>query len=298
MKWKLLPLGLLAAALTAQSTAGMAQTDVTVPGGATGANVFCLQAGDLNSGAFVGTFLQTGSNTWEERLKAGSFKLDERKRDDLVVELFDSARSAKIQFDFVNKTIKYSPANATDSGRDRYYILNATDKANSTDCASLASLNEAAGSGGGGSGTGGAGPGGGGAGPGGGGPGRGGAGGAGGGGGGAAAAGPGATPMQTSGFPPRIMVVIPPGTRFTATSGPPCPGNPGMFLCPNKFSCAMIGGVCCPGAGSCNPGFFCDRFIKGFCIGPGNPRFCSGNQVAGLGLHCAPGKTCSGALCQ
>jgi hypothetical protein len=303
MKWKLLPLALLAAALTAQSTAAMAQTDVTVPGGATGANVFCIQAGDLNSGAFVGTFLQTGSNTWEERLKAGSFKLDERKRDDLMVELFDPSRSAKIQFDFVNRTIKYSPANATDGGRDRYYLLSAVDKANSEDCASTASLNEAAGagSGGGGPGTG--------AGPGGGGPGGGPGGGRGGGGGGAGGAGgaggqpsgPGNRPIDVSGFPPKILVVIPPGTQFTAVSGPPCPGNPGMFLCPNKITCVPPGGVCCRGVGGCGPGFFCDFFIRGNCIGPGNPRFCNGSQNprTGIALHCQPGKTCiAGNLCQ
>ena len=114
----LLPLALLAAALTAQSTAGMAQTDVAVPGGATGSNVYCIQAGELTSGAFVGTF--TGPSAWEERLKAGTFKLEEKKRDDLMVDLFDAARSASIQFDFVNKTIKYKPANAKDKlGTDR-----------------------------------------------------------------------------------------------------------------------------------------------------------------------------------
>src|SRR6267154_4235748 len=50
---------LLATALVLQSTAGVAQTEISVPGGATGANVFCLQVGDLTSGTFVGTFLQT-----------------------------------------------------------------------------------------------------------------------------------------------------------------------------------------------------------------------------------------------
>ena len=65
MKSRLLALGLLAV-IAAQSTA-IAQTDTTVPGGATGANVFCLQAGDMTSGAFVGSFLQTGQNAWEER---------------------------------------------------------------------------------------------------------------------------------------------------------------------------------------------------------------------------------------
>ena len=87
MKRGFLPLALLAGMLTTQSTVASAQADVTVPGGANGANVFCLQAGDINSGAFVGTYLETGPRTWEERLKAGTFKLEERNRDDLTVEL-------------------------------------------------------------------------------------------------------------------------------------------------------------------------------------------------------------------
>jgi hypothetical protein len=293
MKSKLLALGLLAAALTAQSTRTIAQTEIAIPGGATGRTVFCLQVGDLTSGSFVGTFLQTGPNSWEERLRAGAFKLEERKRDDLMVELFDAQRSAAVQFDFVNKTVKYKPANAqAPSGTDRYYILNATDKAQSDDCASLAS---AAGPG--------AGPGGGG--PGGGAPGgaggAGGAGGGGGGGGGQAAptSGPGINPVAATGVPPRMLVVIPPGTQFNPTSGPPCPGHPGFFLCPNKFSCAPQGGVCCT-VGSCNAGFFCDKFVRNFCIGPGNPRFCAGtgDQKAGVALHCPVGKTCIGGnLC-
>src|ERR1700686_780453 len=105
MKRGLLPLALLAAAFAVQATAATAQTDLTVPGGANGQNVFCLQAGDINSGAFVGTYLQTGTGAWEERLKAGSFKLAEKKRDDLTVELFDDKRGAALQFDFVNRTV-------------------------------------------------------------------------------------------------------------------------------------------------------------------------------------------------
>jgi hypothetical protein len=273
MKRSLLPLVLVAAALAAQSTAALAQTDVTVPGGASGANVFCLQAGDLNSGAFVGTFMQTGTGAWEERLKAGTFKLEEMKRDELSVELFDGSRSASLQFDFVNKMIKFKSSSSTENWRDRYHILNATDKAGSADCVALASIS--------GSGQAGGGPG-------------------GGGGGAGGAGGAGSSPAQLVGVPPKTVLVIPPGTQLTATSGPPCPGNPGFFLCPNKFSCAQIGGVCCPGAGSCNAGTFCDRFIGGNCIVPGNPRFCAGtgNVRTGTSLHCAPGKTCiAGNLC-
>ena len=275
MTRRCLPLALLAAALAAQATAGMAQ-EITVPGGATGANVFCIQAGDLTSGAFVGTFLQTGTGAWEERLKAGTFKLDERKRDELTVELYDNTRSATIQFDFVNKTIKYKPANARENWRDRYYILNATDKPGSTDCASLASLGAAsnqAGGGGGGS--------------------------KGGQGGGSARTA--SNPVQMSTVPPKTVLVIPPGTEFTALAGPPCPNQPGFFLCPNKFTCAPIGGVCCPGAGSCNAGTFCDAFIAGNGIVPGDPRFCpgTGNVTTGTSLHCDVGLTCvANNLCQ
>lgn len=284
MKRGLLPLALLVVAFTAQVTPAMAQTDLTVPGGATGRNVFCLQAGDINSGAFVGTYLQTGTGAWEERLKAGTFKLQEKKRDDLMVELFDEARSASIQFDFVNKTVKYKPAASREAaGKDRYYILNATDKTASTDCATLASLTAppAAGSPGAGGGK-----------PG---------GGSGGGGGGGGARPAPANPVIMIVIPPRTPLNIPPGTNFTALAGPPCPGNPGMFLCPNKFSCAPIGGVCCPGAGACAKGAFCDHWNQNSCILPNDARFCpgTGDPATGIATHCAPGLACIGNnLCQ
>src|SRR5665213_292107 len=102
MKRGLLPLALLAGMLTAQSTVASAQTDISVPGGATGRNVACLQAGDINSGAFVGTYLETAPHTWEERLKAGTFKLQERKRDDVMVELFDDSRAAVIPVSYTH----------------------------------------------------------------------------------------------------------------------------------------------------------------------------------------------------
>jgi hypothetical protein len=301
MTRKVLPFVWLAAALAAQSTAAMAQTaDPTLPGGATGANVFCLQAGDLKSGAYVGSYLQTGTGTWEERLKAGSFKLSERKRDDLTVDLYDDKRGASIEFDFVNRTVKYKPSSPESaSWHDRYYILNATDKAGSTDCAQLANLSEPAGGAdaGPGAGTGAGAPG---AGSG---CGRGGGGGGGPRGGGGGGYGP--PPQPTNPVimivvPPRTPINIPPGTQLTALAGPPCPGNPGMFLCPNKFTCAPIGGVCCPGAGACRRGLFCDHFIAGNCIGPGDPRFCPGSaQVAvGEAAHCAPGLTCGPNGCR
>lgn len=279
---RLLPLTLMAAALMAQSLAAKAQSDVSVPGGATGANVACIQAGELGSGAFVGTFLETAPGTWEERLKAGSFKLQEKDRNDLAVDLVDDARAAAIVFDFVNKTIKYRPSSAQDkNGTDRYYILNATDKEHSQDCAQLAQQ-EAANGPGNGAGGGANGPG-------------------GGGGGRPPISGPGSSPELMTQIPPRPLLDIPPGTLFTAIAGPPCPGNPGMFLCPNRFTCAPLGGVCCPGVGSCGVGMFCDHFVPGACIGPGNPRFCAGTGINGdgTGTHCDVGLTCIGNnLCQ
>ena len=64
MKSIVLFLMALATAGAVQTIPAMAQADLTVPGGATGADVFCLQAGDLTSGAFVGTFLKTDSGGW------------------------------------------------------------------------------------------------------------------------------------------------------------------------------------------------------------------------------------------
>ena len=271
MKRGLLPFTLFAsfvAAAMASSPAALAQT-VELPGGATGSNVACIQAGELNGGTFVGTFLQTAPGTWEERLKAGTFKLQEKDRNDLTVNLVDDLRSAAIEFDFVNKTIKYKPASSREkSGRERYYILNATDKEHSGDCAALAEQSAAAGSGNG---------------PGGGGPGA----------GNAPISGPGSSPVQMIQVPPRIQIDIPPGTQFTAIAGPPCPNHPGFFICPNQFDCAPIGGVCCPGAGTCNPGMFCDHFRSGACIGPGNPRFCFANND-GTATHCDLTTTCVG----
>jgi hypothetical protein len=276
---KIITLAAAAMGLAAAATATFAQ-QVDIPGGATGSTVYCLQAGDLNSGAFVGTYLQTGTGAWEERLKAGTFKLAERKRDDLTLELFDSTRSASVQFDFVNKTVKYKAASPNASWTDRYFILNATDRAGSTDCATFAALSAPQGGGSGGSGAGS-------------GPGR--QGGGGGGGGGGAGNGHRPTnPTLMIVIPPRTKLDIPPGTQLTAVAGPPCPGHPGHFLCPNKFNCAPIGGVCCPGAGTCNAGMFCDAFIAGNCIRPGDARFCpgTGNVAQGTSLHCAPGQTC------
>jgi len=103
-------------------------------------------------------------------------------------------------------------------------------------------------------------------------------------------------------LPPGTKLDLKPGTQLTATSGAPCPGQPGMFVCPNQFQCAPIGGVCCPGVGACGAGLFCDMFAVNSCIAPGDARFCPGtaNQPGpGLAVHCAPGLTCvSGNMCQ
>src|SRR5215475_8460132 len=206
MKYRLVYAALLAAAVAAPSSGAMAQAQPQdIPGGATGKTVYCLQAGELKTGAFVGAYLQTAPGAWEERLKAGTFKLSERSRDDLTLDLVDSGRSASVQFDFVNRTVKYKAGNG--QWVDRYYILNATDQAGSKDCAFVAGLS---------GGDNGAGPGGGGAGP------------AGGGGGGPRGGGGGgnftpAHPTTVFVLPPGTKLNIPPGTQFTATAGPPCP---------------------------------------------------------------------------
>jgi hypothetical protein len=203
-----------------------------------------------------------------------------------MVELFDESRAAVIQFDFLNRTVKYKPSSSRDKdGKDRYYILNATDKNGSKDCMALAAANAAAadadkGAGGGGPGAGG-----------------GGGGRPGGGGGGAGRPAPN---MVIINVPPRTPFDIPPGTILTALGGPACPGHPGFFLCPNKFSCAPIGGVCCPGVGACNAGAFCDHYIPNHCILPSDARFCpgTGNQATGIAAHCRPGLTCGTGVCQ
>ena len=65
MKRTLLLAAVVTAAWLMQSTAGIAQTDTTVPGGATGANVFCMQVGNVKTGAFEGTIMETGDGVWE-----------------------------------------------------------------------------------------------------------------------------------------------------------------------------------------------------------------------------------------
>ena len=82
MKLIVLPIALLTGAFAMQ-TSGMAQVQQAVPGGATGANVFCIQAGDLTSGSFVATYLRRGAGTWEERnQEGGAFNYEEKGRDE------------------------------------------------------------------------------------------------------------------------------------------------------------------------------------------------------------------------
>src|SRR5215475_5536785 len=202
MKYRLVYAALLAAAVAAPSSGAMAQAQPQdIPGGATGKTVYCLQAGELKTGAFVGAYLQTAPGAWEERLKAGTFKLSERSRDDLTLELLDTSRSASVQFDFVNRTVKYKAGNG--QWVDRYYILNATDQAGSKDCAHVAALSggDNGGGPGGGAGTGG-----------------GGAGGPRAGGGGGGAGGPRGGGNFSPAHPTTVFV-LPPGTKLDIPAG-------------------------------------------------------------------------------
>jgi hypothetical protein len=267
-------LALLVAAFTAHVSAAMAQGPSPIPGGATATDVFCVEAGALDSGAFVGTFVQTGAQSWEDRFQAGSGKLEETKRDDLVVELTDKSRSLSFQFDFVSKKIKFGRLREPGVWKDRYHILNAANASLSQDCMALAALIGAPKDPAVGAPTG----------P----------------GGGARA---GMTPALMNSIAPGVPITIPPDAPpFTATGGgPPCdPNDAGSFLCPNGFSCAPSGGVCCPGAGSCAGGNFCDAFVSLSCISAQDLRFCqgTGDVSTGIALHCAPGLSCDASnLC-
>ena len=209
----------LATAGAAQTTQVRAQADLTVPGGASGADVFCLQAGDLTSGAFVGTFLKTESGGWEERKDEDTFKLEEKNRDPLRWNswiLIAKRRSSSISSPRRSRTSRprreaLGPT-ATSSSMRR--IRQGQLIASPSPCKTRTTTSRPA------------------------------------------------TPDRATSCNTyhcaEDELDIKPGTELTATSGPPCPGNPGFFLCPNKFNCAPAGGVCCPGAGTCNAGTFCD----------------------------------------
>lgn len=228
-----------------------------IPGGATGANVVCLLAGDLNSGALRTIYWQSEPGKWQAKAHAaqGRATYVVRQSSEPMVDLFDESRRIAVQFDFARKRVKRSTPEQPDNLTDVLHILSATDKEGAVDCLAIALVEPPA---------------------------------------------QGAKPRQ--GVPAMLNITvkigtpisIAPGTKLTATSGPPCPGQPDHFLCPNKFTCAPNGGVCCPGAGACAAGLFCDRFIANSCIGPGDPAFCAGtgNPVTGVSLHCTPGSTC------
>ena len=264
MKRALLVPVLVAAAIAAQPTPGMAQTDLTMLGGATGATAYCIQAGDLTNGLFVGTFFQTGVGAWEEHLKGGAFKFQETKREELLLEILDSSRSASVQFDFVGKTIKYNVPNPP-QWKERYVISSAVDKAGSADCIRLSTLPGAPG-----------GP--------------------------PLPAGATVKVIQFIGIPPKTVFSVPAGTKITAMTGPPCPAiigaPPGSMLSPGGKECHPPGSVACPasrGGGFCTAGQFCDAFSFS-CIAAGDPRLCPIQPSAfetGQNLHCALGETCT-----
>ncbi len=272
-----------AIALVAHASSGFAQVDPmnAVPGGATGNSAVCIQVGELNTGAFVGLFSAVDGNKWEEKSfsRPGAFRFEEGKRAEETLDLIDTSRQLSIQFDFVRKKVRTARRVGSSDWTDLYHILNATDQEGASDCQLLASRLGRTASGAGGTG---------------------GAGGSGAGSGGIGGGGGPTTIIQNITVRPDTIIAITPGTSMSATSGPPCPGQPGFFLCPNRFSCAPVGGVCCPGVGACAPGTFCDRFVPNACIGAGNPRFCagSGNPLTGVSLHCAPGSVCiAGPFC-
>ena len=266
---------LLTLLLAVLMPAGTSQAQIDplnpVPGGATGATAVCIQVGDLNSGAFLGLFANADRGRWEEMSfsRRGAVRLDETRRNEELLELNDPAKPLALQFDFVRKKVRSAPRAGSADWTDLYHILNATDKEGAADCLALASRlgTPPAGAGSGGANGAGAGA--------------------------AGVQGP-TTLIQNITIRPGTLISIVPGTQLTATSGPPCPGQPGFFLCPNKFSCAPNGGVCCPGVGACRAGTFCDRFVANACIGPGNPRFCAGggDPATGISLHCAVGSAC------
>lgn len=247
-------------------TAALSQSDPLdpVPGGATAKTAVCIQFGDLNSGAFIATLWKTPKGVWlgnRSNSTRAPNEFEEVARDDNFIELHDKSRQLSYQIGFERKKIKSSGADAAKGWKDLYYILSATDEESAADCIALATRSAGAGGQGGDA----------------------------------------AKPRQNGGttvvfvtIKPGSPVSVKPGTKLTATDGPPCPNQPGFFLCPNKFSCAPDGGVCCPGAGACAAGTFCDRFVPNSCISPASPSFCqgTGNPVTGVSLHCAPGSQC------
>jgi hypothetical protein len=263
-------LSIFAIALAAQTLSVRAQVDPLdpIPGGALPANVVCVQYGDLNTGLFNGTFLQTGPNVWEQREheKPGLATFQEKKRDDAVVELFDPTRAVAIQFDFARRKVRFARATAPDDWRDLNFMLNATDKDGSKECVAFAKTS------------------------------------------GPLADGkprppkppppPGTIIINNISITPGTAIKIAPGTKITATQGTPIASMPGFFLCPNKFSVRPEGGVCCPGAGACAAGSACSAFGS-FCVPLAAPEMCKGtfNAITGVALHCSLGTACNPGPC-
>ena len=131
------------ASLVAHAGPGISQTDLTISGGASGANVHCLQAGSLKSGVFTATFHKANDGSWTETSKSGTVKFEEKARDDLIVELLAKSGKFTVQFDFVNQVIRERLTSTTARWVDRYVMLNATDEAASGDCVSSAAPNAA-----------------------------------------------------------------------------------------------------------------------------------------------------------
>lgn len=258
-------LAFFCSSLVIQVGASSAQTNLTMLGGATGADVYCLQVGDLNTGVFVGTYFQTGTGTWDAVSKFGAAQYQERKRDPLVTEIYRNATggmpAATVQFDFVSKTVKSSSA-APSGWEDRFIILSGTNQATSKDCLDMATAPGAPG-----------GP--------------------------PIPPGSGAA-AQSIVFPPKTIVIVAPGTEITAFAGPPCPtgfGKPGDMLCPGKKACHPPGTFCMPAGGFCPQGTFGEPPFGFTCVSMSDPRMCpttSDAMKTGIASLCAPGLRCAG----
>lgn len=260
--------GLVALLALLQAPSAIAQSDPLdpVPGGATAQTAVCIQYGDLNSGAFAGIMWKSPEGTWlvkrnaADRIGRRPGVFDEIARDENSIEVLDKSRQILYQVSFDRKKIKSSNTNPAKAWRDTFHLLSAADQESAADCIALGQRLAAGGQGG------------------------------------------DAAKLRQEGGATVVFITVKPGspnsvkpgTKLTATSGPPCPNQPGFFLCPNKFSCAPDGGVCCPGAGACKAGTFCDRFIPNSCISPASASFCQGteNPATGTALHCAPGSQC------
>lgn len=271
MRRVLVRLVLLAIGIGTGLYAAKAQLDAVnpVPGGATAANAVCIQYGDLDTGIFMGTFLQTGQGAWEQRVlnKPDLAVFKESKRDDEVIELLNEASSVAVQFEFSSRKIKDRQSGSAGDLKEINYILNATDKESAKDCLSVAKESGPLADG---------------------------------------SARPDPQPLPENAVKsvmislrPGTTIKITPGTRITATEGPAAPGIPGFFLCPNGFSVRPEGGVCCR-VGACGPGEACSAFGIGICLSRESIELCPGtlDPKTGIALQCAPGIQCNPGPCK